>query len=209
MRQVRAEETRNALLLAAARMFDREGYDGTTLAAISDLAAVSKGALSFHFSSKAELADAVQYLSCERARAELESLDDPAVPAVEALAAMVRAAAHGLATDPLARAGLRLVRERGTSPVPALDCRQAWRTALERVVLRAHDDRSLRPGIAATTVVDLALALVLHQEAVRPDRDRDSWLTEVWNLLLPALTQQTPSAQTTPALTPAPHPTAP
>ncbi|MFF8972854.1 TetR family transcriptional regulator [Streptomyces sp. NPDC014995] len=201
MRQVRAEETRNALLLAAARMFDREGYDGTTLAAISDLAAVSKGALSFHFSSKAELADAVQYLSCERARAELGALDDPAVPAMEALAAMVRAAAQGLATDPLTRAGLRLVRERGTSPTPALDCRQAWRGALERVVLRAYDERSLRPGVAAATVVDLALALILHQEAVRPDRGRDSWLTDVWNLLLPALTHPTPPTRTTPSRT--------
>ncbi|MFI6038897.1 TetR family transcriptional regulator [Streptomyces sp. NPDC051315] len=201
MRQVRAEETRNALLLAAARMFDREGYDRTTLAAISDLAAVSKGALSFHFSSKAELADAVQYLSCERARAELGALDDPTVPAIEALAAVVRAAAHGLATDPLARAGLRLVRERGTSPTSALDCRQAWRTALERVVLRAYEERSLRPGVNPTTVVDLALALVLHQEAVLPDRDRDSWLTDVWNLVLPALTHPTAPTRTTPALT--------
>jgi AcrR family transcriptional regulator len=38
MRQVRAEETRNALLLAAAQIFDRDGYEGTTLATVSDRA---------------------------------------------------------------------------------------------------------------------------------------------------------------------------
>ncbi|MFI9246157.1 TetR family transcriptional regulator [Streptomyces sp. NPDC053086] len=189
MRQVRAEGTRNALLLAAAQIFDRDGYEGTTLATISDRAAVSKGALSFHFSSKSALADAVQYVSCERSRTELQTLDDRGIPALRALGDMVGRLAHRLATDPLTRAGLRLARERGAPPTQALDCRLVWRAALQRTVLRAHEEKSLRPDAAAEPVVDLALALVLHQEAVRTEHDhKDAWLSDVWELVLPAIT---------------------
>lgn len=187
MRQVRAEETRNALLLAAAQIFDRDGYEGTTLATVSDRAAVSKGALSFHFSSKSALADAVQYVSCERSRTELKALDDPGVPALRALGGMVRGLAERLATDPLTRAGLRLARERGAASGPAMDCRLAWRAVLRQAVLRARKEGSLRPGAGVESVVDLALALALHQEAVPADRDRETWLTDAWELLLPAL----------------------
>ncbi|MBL1103505.1 TetR/AcrR family transcriptional regulator [Streptomyces sp. 5-8] len=191
MRQVRAEGTRNALLLAAAQIFDRDGYEGTTLATISDRAAVSKGALSFHFSSKSALADAVQYLSCERSRSELEALDDPGAPALRALGDMVDRLVHRLATDPLTRAGLRLARERGRAPGRSPDCRLVWRAALRRAVLRAHDDNSLRPGAEPESVADLALALALHQEAVGADRDQDAWLSGVWELVLPALVPPT------------------
>lgn len=187
MRQVRAEETRNALLLAAAQIFDRDGYEGTTLATVSDRAAVSKGALSFHFSSKSALADAVQYVSCERSRTELKALDDPGVPALRALGGMVRGLAERLASDPLTRAGLRLARERGAASGPAMDCRLAWRAVLRQAVLRARKEGSLRPGAGVESVVDLALALALHQEAVPADRDRETWLTDAWELLLPAL----------------------
>ncbi|GAA3128156.1 hypothetical protein GCM10010521_13210 [Streptomyces rameus] len=187
MRQVRAEGTRNALLLAAAQVFDRDGYEGTTLATISDRAAVSKGALSFHFGSKSALADAVQHLSCERSRTELLALDDPGAPALRVLGDMVGRLAHRLATDPLTRVGLRLARERGAACGPAPDCRLAWRATLRRTVLRAHAEKSLRPDAPAESVVDLALAIALHQETVRADRADGAWLTGVWELVLPAL----------------------
>ncbi|MYW14181.1 TetR family transcriptional regulator [Streptomyces sp. SID2955] len=187
MRQVRAEGTRNTLLLAAAQAFDREGYEGTTLAAISDRATVSKGALSFHFRSKSALADAVQRLACERSGVELQGLDDPGAPALRVLGDMVARLAHRLATDPLTRAGLRLARERGPATGPALDCRFAWRATLRRTVLRAHAEKSLRADAPPESVVDLALALALHEETVRADRAGGAWPADVWRLVLPAL----------------------
>ncbi|MFH9399825.1 TetR family transcriptional regulator [Streptomyces sp. NPDC017638] len=199
MRQVRAEETRSALLLAAAQIFDREGYEGTTLATISDRAAVSKGALSFHFSSKSALADAVQHLSCERSRTGLTALDDPGVPALRALGDMVRALADRLAADPLTRAGLRLARERGPSSGPDMDCRFTWRAVFRQAVRRAREENSLRSGAAVESVVDLALALALHQEAVPADRDQKEWLTDAWDLMLPALVSPAFSGTLTPA----------
>src|ERR1700760_676326 len=52
---VTAEETRERLLLAAADVFARRGYDGTRVADIAAAADVSSGALYAHFDSKAEL----------------------------------------------------------------------------------------------------------------------------------------------------------
>lgn len=187
MSQARAEETRSSLLLAAARLFDRHGYEGTSLATISDAAAVSKGAISFHFGNKAELADAVQLLSCERSRTQLEAVRDPEGPALQTLVDMTQTAAHQTATDALVRAGLRLAREREVAPLPAINCRVAWRTLLWQTALRAREDSSLRVGICPGTVMELALSLALHQETASLDGSHTSWLTSAWEVVLPGL----------------------
>ncbi|MFJ9946594.1 TetR family transcriptional regulator [Kitasatospora sp. NPDC091207] len=60
MKQERAQHTRRALLRAAAGEFDRHGYAGTSLSRVSRAAGVTMGALTFHFPTKASLADAVR-----------------------------------------------------------------------------------------------------------------------------------------------------
>lgn len=59
-RQERAERTRRAVLAAAAREFADHGFAGTSLSRICGAAGVTMGAVTFHFATKAELADAVQ-----------------------------------------------------------------------------------------------------------------------------------------------------
>ncbi|MCX5338455.1 MULTISPECIES: ScbR family autoregulator-binding transcription factor [unclassified Streptomyces] len=58
-RQDRAIRTRQAILVAAAKVFDDVGYDAATISEILKGAGVTKGALYFHFTSKEELAQAV------------------------------------------------------------------------------------------------------------------------------------------------------
>ncbi|MFE2726982.1 TetR family transcriptional regulator [Kitasatospora sp. NPDC059327] len=60
MKQERAQHTRRALLRAAAGEFDQHGYAGTSLSRVSRAAGVTMGALTFHFPTKASLADAVR-----------------------------------------------------------------------------------------------------------------------------------------------------
>ncbi|MEW2040835.1 TetR family transcriptional regulator [Streptomyces sp. NPDC005534] len=67
-RQERAVRTREALIEAAARLFDRDGYEVTSLAAVTAKAQVSAGALYFHFATKADLADAVTHAALSRLR---------------------------------------------------------------------------------------------------------------------------------------------
>ncbi|KAB1655376.1 TetR/AcrR family transcriptional regulator [Pseudoclavibacter chungangensis] len=56
--QVRALETRRTIIATASEVFLEWGYAATSLAEIAERAGVTKGALAFHFASKAELARA-------------------------------------------------------------------------------------------------------------------------------------------------------
>ncbi|MEU8792974.1 TetR/AcrR family transcriptional regulator [Streptomyces sp. NPDC048643] len=67
-RQERAVRTREALIEAAAHLFDRDGYEVTSLAAVTAKAQVSAGALYFHFATKADLANAVTHTALTRLR---------------------------------------------------------------------------------------------------------------------------------------------
>ena len=57
--QERARVTRATVIEGAARTFERLGYGNASLTDIAETAAVTKGALYFHFKSKEELAKAV------------------------------------------------------------------------------------------------------------------------------------------------------
>src|SRR6516225_1849371 len=72
---VTAEETRERLLLAAADVFARRGYDGTRVADIAAAADVSSGALYAHFASKAELLVAALRTHGRRLLADLFAAD--------------------------------------------------------------------------------------------------------------------------------------
>ena len=54
-RQARGDSAREAILLAAERVFARTGFSGATTAAIADAAGLPKANLHYHFGSKQEL----------------------------------------------------------------------------------------------------------------------------------------------------------
>lgn len=58
-RQERAIRTRQAILVAAAEVFDEVGYEAATISEVLKRAGLTKGALYFHFASKEELAQGV------------------------------------------------------------------------------------------------------------------------------------------------------
>lgn len=57
--QQRAVWTRQKLLDAAGRIFEKEGYEGTTVNAILEAAGLAKGAFYHHFNNKEEVAKAI------------------------------------------------------------------------------------------------------------------------------------------------------
>jgi AcrR family transcriptional regulator len=79
-----AAETRQRLIDAAARLFARNGYTASTVAAIGEEAGVSRGLVNFHFKAKEYLLHAV----IEQLVAELESQMFPADPPGDPLAAL-------------------------------------------------------------------------------------------------------------------------
>ncbi|MFB6888082.1 TetR family transcriptional regulator [Kitasatospora sp. NPDC056327] len=115
MRQERAQQTHRALLLAAATEFDRHGYAGTSLARVSQTAGVTMGALTFHFPSKASLADAVRAQAAALTRAAVTAAsaahDRPGTEVGELIDTLTRL----LDEEPSVRAAARLTWEQPES----------------------------------------------------------------------------------------------
>lgn len=113
-RQARAIQTRQAILLAAAAVFDERGYGSATVNEIVERARVTKGALYFHFTSKEDLALGVIQSPLELIPAE------PQLTRVQELVDQGVLLAHLLKHDPLVRAGVGL-------------SMQSWREGFNRV----------------------------------------------------------------------------
>ncbi|WP_308416592.1 ScbR family autoregulator-binding transcription factor [Streptomyces sp. AJS327] len=100
--QERAIRTRNAILAAAAEVFDEYHYEAASITDILNRAGVTKGALYFHFPSKEALAQGVM---AAQARA-LELRLEPA--GLQTLIDINLRIAHEMRTNTLLRAGVRL-----------------------------------------------------------------------------------------------------
>ncbi|WP_166028452.1 TetR/AcrR family transcriptional regulator [Streptomyces chilikensis] len=153
--QERSARTRASLVLAAARNFDRHGYDGTSLASICAEAGISIGALTFHFPNKAAVAATVVdegIDALERIRAGrpdtgqyLQDLSDLVVQVAEALCRNVHV-----------RAAARLVMEgHVSSDWPAL-----WRSEIQQLLERASASGALSQKVRPDTAAHLVFRLM-------------------------------------------------
>jgi AcrR family transcriptional regulator len=136
--------TRESLLEAAAVIFERVGYGGATLEEIVLRADATKGALYFHFRSKADLAHAVlaaHYEGWDRILHDAAAAD---LDAYDTLGHVVGALARATRGDPIARAGVRLGDERDQlerdAPTPPVD----WVEYVTRLLRKGQRDGSVR-----------------------------------------------------------------
>ncbi|MEW2403435.1 ScbR family autoregulator-binding transcription factor [Streptomyces sp. NPDC046862] len=144
-RQERAIRTRQAILYAAAEVFDEVGYEAATISDVLKRSGVTKGALYFHFTSKEELAQAVlaeQVASLPRVpERELklqQSLDEALL-----LAYLLRKDTG----DPIVQGSVRLTVDQG-SPKDHLNRRvpmQAWTEHTEAIFEEAKQKGEILP----------------------------------------------------------------
>ncbi|MFE4513137.1 ScbR family autoregulator-binding transcription factor [Kitasatospora sp. NPDC056783] len=198
-KQERAERTRRSIVLGAATVFDRVGYERASLASICEAAGVTKGAFAFHFASKAELAHAVQQLACDESRRKLVALRRPEASALQELVDMTGLLTELLHTDPVTRAGARLAREFETLRDPSVDCHLCWLELFWHTYQRAEADGSALPGTCARTVAALVWMATIGVDALArsqpaftdPDgaapvkNSPQEWLTRIWRVVLP------------------------
>ncbi|WP_415938148.1 TetR family transcriptional regulator [Streptomyces sp. 039-1] len=156
VRQERSERTRRNLVGAASTVFDQSGYERATLSAISERARVTKGALSFHFAAKADLARAVQADACAVSGAALAEIARRETPAFEIATAMTHAVVRLVESDALVRAGARLTQEIRTPDDPAVHVHLNWLGALRR----AKADGSLLSNVDVPAAASLLLSLI-------------------------------------------------
>ncbi|MFJ7967298.1 TetR family transcriptional regulator [Streptomyces sp. NPDC096324] len=116
VRQLRAEQTRHALIAAAAAEFDRHGYAGTSLSRICKTAGTTMGALTFHFPTKGDLADAVRAAGDAATLAALRPITAVPRPGVQVVIDLTIELAWLLERDVTVRAAGRLAQEQTADP---------------------------------------------------------------------------------------------
>ncbi|MGW6918826.1 ScbR family autoregulator-binding transcription factor [Kitasatospora sp. NPDC054939] len=186
-RQARALATRQAVLRAAAEVFDERGYAAATMADILERAGVTKGALYFHFHSKEELALAV----IEGQAAWLSGWKPRSDSPVQTLIDLGYAFARALQDDPLVRGSIRLTIEHGSFTEPQVAAYRGWSVAVGELLEQARRAGELLPGPdtarAADVVTGAVTGIQLSSQVLSARRDLLPRMTDLWTLLLPGL----------------------
>ena len=153
-RQARSETTRRSILDAAVELFNEDGYAATGLGDIIERAALSKGALDYHFDSKESLAAAIMAEAAGTVYAAVRAIVETASPAFESMIHSSFIVAEIVAADPLVRTGSHLSRSLGgfTPPSPSRTW-ASWRRKRTRTA-RAAADGDLRPELDIEAVAD-------------------------------------------------------
>ncbi len=161
VKQERALRTRQALMKAAAEEFDRHGYDATSLSRISTVAGVSIGAMTFHFSTKADLADAVQQEGRAVTLAALEPLTAGPLSPLRLVIDLTLELARLMEQESSVRAAIRLARER-----PDTDAwSDAWLPMVRALLDQAYESGQLRTDALPADVTLLVEHLTNGAEA--------------------------------------------
>lgn len=186
--QVRALQTRRAVLVAAAAVFERQGFAAATIAQILEEAGVTKGALYFHFDSKEMLARAI---IAEQDDWRLENMVVSGT-ALERLISLSRRFAEALVTDPLVRASIRLTVERtGLYPGVGIDPYQGWLATVTTLLQEARDEKHLLPEVdieaAAYVITSAVTGIQLMSAALTGRGDLMARVDDLWRILLPGL----------------------
>ncbi|SPF07285.1 A-factor-binding protein [Streptomyces sp. MA5143a] len=135
--QERAVRTRRGLVRAAALEIDRVGYEGARLSRICASASVSMGALTFHFPSKAALADAIGEEGRAIARALVSRVMESREPTLRTVAELTVGLTGLLEESVVARSAARLARERPEEPDRWT---QVWLPGVQDLLQRARED---------------------------------------------------------------------
>ncbi|MBB4912599.1 AcrR family transcriptional regulator [Actinophytocola algeriensis] len=179
---------------SAAELFDRNGFSGATLEDVSRSAGVTKGAFYFHFSSKDELAGAIQAEACGLLRAAVYRVVGSPVPALQGVVNVTHELAWWLTSEPLVRASFRTARECGHRGKPFLDFYGEWLAAIETLLLAAERAGDLRADIDVEEVTTLVLAVSSGLEMVWwtgiRDGDLGDAVTGTWRTLLPGIASE-------------------
>jgi AcrR family transcriptional regulator len=190
-KQSRAENTRLHLVRSAAELFDRNGFSGATLEDVSRAAGVTKGAFYFHFSSKDELAGAIQAEACALLRGAVYRALGDGTEILQSLVDLTHEVANWVEREAVVRASLRTARECGHRGAPFLDFYVDLLSAVETMLISAEQAGELADSVAVEQVGTLVLTIcagveMLWWSGIREGSVRGS-LRDMWALILPGI----------------------
>jgi AcrR family transcriptional regulator len=146
--QERGRVTRERILAAAAREFDERGYAGASIGRVAERLGTAKGLVSYHFPTKALLAEAV--VASTYTRRPFVGDDDQPLRGIRSVAVSCFRVAAAFQASPVARAAVRLQGERVDDlalPTPYV----GWMSVIEATLREAQEDREIDSTLDATT----------------------------------------------------------
>jgi AcrR family transcriptional regulator len=196
--QQRARETRAAVLLAAARVFNELGYAGASIDQIAQEGGLTKGALYFHFESKADLALAVVNANYEiwvRLQAEIASRG---LPPLEQISTVVRELAVCFRDDVVIRGGMRLNGDRKAIPLALPVPYSDWVEYFRPLLIGGQDQGSVRMDldvdVLSRVIVSGLFGVQLVSERLTDRQDVVERVDEWWDAyMLPVMAGQSRS----------------
>ncbi|MEU6610345.1 ScbR family autoregulator-binding transcription factor [Streptomyces shenzhenensis] len=190
-RQLRAEQTRATIITAAADLFDRQGYESTSLSDIVEHARVTKGALYFHFAAKEDLAHAIMELQSRSARQLTAEVDRRGCSSLESLIRTTFGLARLAVEGPIPRAGLRLATADISVRPPLRHPFTEWLELATRKLLGAVKESDVHPDVdveaAAHSLVCFFVGTRVAGRSLDPVGRLPRRIAEMWHLLIRSL----------------------
>jgi len=190
-RQLRAEQTRATIIRAAADLFDRHGYESTSLSDIVEHAKVTKGALYFHFAAKEDLAHAILELQAEAARKMVAEVESRGCSALEGLIRTTFGIVRLAVADPVPRAGLRLATADIAMRPPLRHPFTEWLEFATRkfsAAVRESDVHTdLDVGVVAHSLVCFFIGTRVAGRSLEPVGRLPRRVAEMWHLMIRGL----------------------
>lgn len=188
VRQLRAEQTRATIITAAADLFDRYGYESTSLSDIVEHAHVTKGALYFHFAAKEDLAHAIMEIQSRTLRDVATEMDARGHTSLETLMRITFGIARLSVEGPVPRAGLRLA----TGPVevrpPLTHPFTEWRDIAGRKLHGAMKESDIHPDIDVEAVAHALVSWFVGTRVVgrslEPVARQPRRVAEMWHVMI-------------------------
>ncbi|MGA5466966.1 TetR family transcriptional regulator [Mycobacterium sp. NPDC050041] len=187
-RQARSEATRRRIVDAAVDLIGEIGYPAVGLGDIIERAALTKGALYYHFDSKESLAVAIIAEGGANLLATFHSISESNSPALENIIHGLFMVVDRVSTDPLTRTAAQLLRVFGGFSEVSRQVYAGWLAEMVGEVRRASTEGDLREGLDPGAVAETIVCAMLGAELLSGvDDDLRNRLTRMWQVLLPAV----------------------
>lgn len=184
----RADATRLQIMQAAAGQFARKPYSVVNLDDILADAAVTKGAMYFHFRSKHALASAIVEDRIETGRLTAADVLARRLSGVETMVDIFYLVAVDDIGDEMARAGFNLIESIGRADGLALRVLDAWISGFADIARRAIAEGDVLDGCDPDDMARLLVSMYLGIRQTSTLDDPERFLRDLeraWTLLLP------------------------
>ncbi|MFJ8888496.1 ScbR family autoregulator-binding transcription factor [Streptomyces sp. NPDC102402] len=185
VKQDRALRTRQAILSAAAEVFEERGYQMATISKILTTAGVTKGALYFHFPSKEHLAQGVLHEQDQLLPVPSRSYK------IQELVDTVMLHAYRLQTEPMVRAGVRLSLDQQAHGLDRSGPFAHWTEVVGVLLDEALARRELLPHVvsseAASVLVGAFAGVQAMSQAVSDYKDLLARVSSLLAYVLPSV----------------------